>query len=72
MNNYSFPFFINKSMRFKFGDVIPADTPHAISVSIPTWQNTVEYEEGLVKLKNGYPRFVFDPLVLEVGTGIRK
>ncbi len=52
-------------MKYSFGDCIPSNTPHAISVSIPTWKNTVEYEEGLVKLKQGYPRFVFDPLVLQ-------
>lgn len=36
-------------------------TPHAVSVSLPTWQDNVDYEEGSERIKNsmtsGYPRF---------------
>ncbi|KAL8837368.1 MAG: hypothetical protein Q9170_002539 [Blastenia crenularia] len=47
---------------------IPADTPHAVSVSLPTWESCVAYEEGeewvLKKMNNGYPsvypRFFID------------
>jgi cystathionine gamma-synthase len=43
------------------GDTIPPDTPHAVSVSLPTWKSNVAYEEGerwvLDKMKCGYPRF---------------
>ncbi|KAF7187753.1 Cystathionine gamma-synthase [Pseudocercospora fuligena] len=43
------------------GDTIPADTPHAVSVSLPTWRSNVGYEEGekwvVDKMKCGYPRF---------------
>lgn len=42
------------------GQPIP-DTPHAVSVSLPTWKAVVGYEEGeewvLGKMKTGYPRF---------------
>ncbi|KAG8820502.1 hypothetical protein FRC19_008808 [Serendipita sp. 401] len=35
--------------------------PHAVSVSLPTWQDNVDYEEGsprvLNVMKTGYPRF---------------
>ncbi|KAG8978778.1 hypothetical protein FRB90_008349, partial [Tulasnella sp. 427] len=35
--------------------------PHAISVSLPTWRDTVDYEEGAPRvvdsMKTGYPRF---------------
>lgn len=35
--------------------------PHAISVSLPTWKDTVDYEEGAPRvvdsMKTGYPRF---------------
>lgn len=46
---------------FDLGETIPADTPHAVSVSLPTWESNVGYEEGeswvVSKLKTGYPRF---------------
>ncbi|KAI9593058.1 pyridoxal phosphate-dependent transferase [Syncephalis fuscata] len=41
---------------------IPPDTPHAVSVSLPTWQDNVDYEEGAPHIHNAirsaYPRFV--------------
>ncbi|KAG8630399.1 hypothetical protein KVT40_002018 [Elsinoe batatas] len=43
------------------GESIPADTPHAVSVSLPTWKANVGYEEGqkwvVERMKTGYPRF---------------
>ncbi|KAF2429580.1 cystathionine gamma-synthase [Tothia fuscella] len=43
------------------GETIPAQTPHAVSVSLPTWRSNVGYEEGeewvMSKMKTGYPRF---------------
>ncbi|GJJ14955.1 hypothetical protein Clacol_009225 [Clathrus columnatus] len=43
------------------GDSIPSALPHAISVSLPTWKDTVGYEEGEKRvvdaMKTGYPRF---------------
>lgn len=40
---------------------IPSYTPHAVSVSLPKWQDNVDYEEGRPRvvelLKSGYPRF---------------
>ncbi|KAL9057854.1 MAG: hypothetical protein Q9162_002084 [Coniocarpon cinnabarinum] len=43
------------------GQPIPADTPHAVSVSLPTWRSNVGYEEGqewvTAKMQTGYPRF---------------
>lgn len=43
------------------GTSIPPDTPHAISVSLPTWGDNVGYEEGEARvvnsMKTGYPRF---------------
>ncbi|KAI3654597.1 hypothetical protein MP228_000651 [Amoeboaphelidium protococcarum] len=40
------------------GASIPENTTHTVSVSLPTFQSTVDYEEGRLKLKSGYPRFV--------------
>jgi cystathionine gamma-synthase len=43
------------------GDTVPALTKHAVSVSLPTWQDVVDYEEGEQRIKDamtsGYPRF---------------
>jgi hypothetical protein len=43
------------------GGSVPAFTAHAISVSLPTWDDVVGYEEGdkrvLDKMVTGYPRF---------------
>ncbi|KAK9241017.1 pyridoxal phosphate-dependent transferase [Lipomyces kononenkoae] len=43
------------------GCPIPANTPHAVSVTLPSWSANIAYEEGkewvVSKLKNGYPRF---------------
>lgn len=43
------------------GGSVPALTPHAISVSLPTWADNIGYEEGdkrvVDKMETGYPRF---------------
>ncbi|BGP16010.1 hypothetical protein JCM10213_005439 [Rhodosporidiobolus nylandii] len=43
------------------GATVPAQTPHAVSVSLPTWQDNVDYEEGHPRIaqamSSGYPRF---------------
>ena len=43
------------------GAPVPAFTPHAISVSLPTWADNVAYEEGDPRVVDvqvsGYPRF---------------
>ncbi|KAJ6440862.1 cystathionine gamma-synthase [Purpureocillium lavendulum] len=46
---------------FALGESIPPDTAHAVSVSLPTWQSNVGYEEGedwvVGRMTTGYPRF---------------
>ncbi|KAK2747267.1 hypothetical protein FQN57_002165 [Myotisia sp. PD_48] len=43
------------------GGSIPPNTPHAVSVSLPTWDATVGYEKGeawvVGAMTTGYPRF---------------
>lgn len=43
------------------GAPIPNNTQHAVSVTLPTWEATVGYEEGeewvVNKMNSGYPRF---------------
>ncbi|KAF2459311.1 pyridoxal phosphate-dependent transferase [Lineolata rhizophorae] len=49
------------AVDISLGEVIPPLTPHAVSVSLPTWSANVGYEEGqdwvIGKMKTGYPRF---------------
>ncbi|KAJ2820166.1 Cystathionine gamma-synthase [Coemansia erecta] len=43
------------------GECVPPNTRHAVSVSLPTWEDNVDYEKGdprvLSRMVNGYPRF---------------
>lgn len=51
-----------------FGTPVP-ESVHGVSVSMPAWQDVIDYEEGSARakahIKSGYPRFVYHPLVLE-------
>lgn len=51
------------------GRPIP-DSPHAVSVCLPTWRDNVGYEEEeprvVERLRNGYPRFVYHQLCREL------
>ena len=46
------------------------DSPHAVSMALPRWQDVVDYEEKapgiLDRLVSGYPRFLVHPLVQQV------
>lgn len=48
-------------MSVALGLGVPPHTPHAISVSLPTWKDNVGYEEGekrvVDSMVSGYPRF---------------
>jgi cystathionine gamma-synthase len=48
-------------MGVPLGLEVPPHTPHAISVSLPTWRDTVGYEEAEKRVMDamisGYPRF---------------
>ncbi|KAJ3088350.1 hypothetical protein HK102_008967 [Quaeritorhiza haematococci] len=60
----------------ELGTPIPAHTPHAISVTLPTWQANIGYEEGdpdvIHVLKSGYPRFVFHQQVRQLFEACQK
>jgi cystathionine gamma-synthase len=53
----------------KLGQPIP-DSVHAVSMSLPRWQDVVGYEEKMPAtmshIRTGYPRFVIHPLVREM------
>lgn len=52
------------------GHPIP-NSPHAVSVSLPRWQDVIGYEEKapevMSQLRTGYPRFVIHPAVQQLG-----
>ncbi|KAE8150557.1 pyridoxal phosphate-dependent transferase [Aspergillus avenaceus] len=58
----------------ELGDSIPPLTPHAVSTSLPTWMDNVDYEEGkkrvLDKMQNGYPRFFIHKIIVVLANDI--
>lgn len=56
------------------GDLIPNNTAHAISVTLPTWEATVGYEEGeewvVSKMSSGYPRFFIHGIIQQLAEAI--
>ncbi len=56
------------------GAPIP-DSPHAVSVCLPTWEDVMGYEEKdprvIGKLRTGYPRFFIHPQVQEMRAVLR-
>ena len=58
------------------GAPIPNNTPHAVSVTLPTWEATVGYEQGqdwvVKKMQSGYPRFFIHAKIKELGELLEK
>lgn len=56
------------------GTPIPDNTAHAISVTLPTWEATVGYEEGqewvTSKMNSGYPRFFIHLIIQDLAKAI--
>lgn len=54
------------------GSAVPAFTAHAISVSLPTWEDNIGYEEGdkrvVGAMVTGYPRFFIHLSIQKVST----
>jgi len=61
---------ITNASEAPLGSPVPPFTPHAISVSLPTWRDNVGYEEGDKRVMNamvcGYPRFFINPVITKV------
>ncbi len=57
------------------GEPLPLDNPHAFSVSIPDYQDVIDYEEeknGIFdRLKTAYPRIVIHPYVKSMAAFIQ-
>jgi len=60
----------------KCGETLPVNNVHAVSVSMPTIQDVIDYEEQtpeiLEKIKSGYPRFILHPYLKQLGLFIKK
>ncbi|TAQ87345.1 hypothetical protein B7494_g4324 [Chlorociboria aeruginascens] len=60
----------------ELGESIPALTPHASSVSLPTWEDNISYEKGqdrvMSKLTTGYPRFFIHKIIAAFAEDIIK
>lgn len=58
----------------EIGAPIPSNTPHAVSVTLPTWEATVGYEEGedwvVNKMNSGYPRFFIHSIIQDLANNI--
>lgn len=56
--------------QIPLGSSVPALTHHAISVSLPTWDDNVGYEEGekrvMDSMETGYPRFFIHKSIQKV------
>ncbi|RAL61954.1 hypothetical protein DID88_002443 [Monilinia fructigena] len=62
--------------NIELGESVPALTPHATSVSLPTWKDNIGYEEGdqrvVGKMTTGYPRFFIHKLIAAFADDIVK
>ena len=56
-----------KIQHIPLGNSLPINNPHSVSVSLPSLQNVIDYEENkpelLNQLTSGYPRFFKNKLV---------
>lgn len=59
----------------EIGMPIP-NIPHAVSVTLPTWEATVGYEEGedwvVSKMNSGYPRFFIHSSIQKLCSNLEK
>ena len=64
--------FMTTVIATPLGAAIPQHLPHAISVSLPTWQDNIDYEEGRPRvvdaMVNGYPRFFINKIIQRVSS----
>jgi len=69
---------VNKSIfsPIPCGQTLPVNNIHAVSVSMPTLQEVIDYEENTNgihdKIKSAYPRFVLHPYLKQMATYLQK
>lgn len=58
------------------GETLPVNNVHAVSVSMPTLKDVIDYEESepevLEKIKSGYPRFILHPYLEQLARFLEK
>ncbi len=58
------------------GETLPVNNVHAVSVSMPTLQDVIDYEEQTPqikeKIKSGYPRFILHPYLKLMAEFLKK
>ena len=58
------------------GQTLPLNNIHAVSVSIPTLQEVIDYEENQnhihEKIKSAYPRFMLHPYLKKMAEFLKK
>ncbi|SCU90783.1 LAFA_0F00232g1_1 [Lachancea sp. 'fantastica'] len=63
-------------MDVAFGSRLPSDLEHAVSVSMPKWDQTLAFEEKdpvyANKMLTGYPRYYLQPPTREVGQYLQR
>ena len=66
----------NNGPSQEIGAPIPSNTPHAVSVTLPTWEATVGYEEGedwvVNKMSSGYPRFFIHSVIQDLANILKQ
>lgn len=68
------PYTTLRPSQIPLGSPVPALTNHAISVSLPTWEDNVGYEEAdprvVNKMETGYPRFFIHRSIQKVSQSV--
>jgi cystathionine gamma-synthase len=58
------------------GFSIPEGEPHAVSVSLPKWEDVCDYERGAARvveaMQIGYPRFFVNKIIQQVCPSARQ
>ncbi|KAJ2326257.1 Cystathionine gamma-synthase [Coemansia sp. RSA 2702] len=58
------------------GECVPPNTRHAVSVSLPLWDDNVDYEKGeprvLDRMSGGYPRFFIAKVIQALAERLRE
>lgn len=58
------------------GETLPVNNVHAVSVSMPTLQDVIDYEEQTnhieEKIQSGYPRFILHPYLKLMAEYLKK
>lgn len=68
------PLTAGAAAQIPLGSSVPPHTPHAISVSLPYWDDNIGYEEGdkrvVDRMETGYPRFFVHRSIQKVSCGV--